>query len=278
MNVYEVAEALGISPSTVRNQCEKGVMVATKIGRLWDVSPEEVERYRTVHRGSRVAQSAALRRIHADAALDAKRRAALADPATKAKQRAAKLGKPQSAAHVAKRAAGHVGKPLSAAHRESIAAAQRGKTLDPEHHANLRKYHMTRRGKPLSLATKRRIAESLAKAYAEGRRSYSTLEDRAADWLLPLGFVRNVVLEHHVFDFGLPDESMLVEVNGCAWHDHRARKPSCPIKVRRDSSSKDEERRGIARLHDRILVELWQCEEATWPDVIALIGIPALDA
>lgn len=272
MNVYEVADALGISPSTVRNQCEKGVMTAGKRGRMWDVSVVEVERYRRDNLGSRVAQAAALARIRADPELDARRRAALASRPTKAKMRAAKLGTRQSPETIAKRVASHIGKPLSDAHRDAISTAQKGRALAPDHLAKLRKYHRTRRGKPLSIATKRRIAQSLARAYEEGRRSYSTLEDRAADLLLPLGFVRNLVIDHHVFDFGSADGAIAIEVNGCAWHNHRSLKPSCPVKVRRDSSANDEQRRALARLHDRMLVELWGCEEATWPDALALIA------
>lgn len=271
MNAIEAAEALGVSRSTIRNQCEKGVLAGTKIDGMWDISPQEVDRYRRENRGSRVKQSAALRRIREDPVLEARWRAGLASAGAKAKMRAARLGMKQSPELIAKRLAPRMGRPLTPEHRANVSAAQKGKTLAPEHLANLRKYHVTRRGKPMSLATRRRIAASLAQAYADGRRSYSTLEDRAATLLEPMGFVRSVVLDTHVFDFGSSDGQYLVEVNGCAWHDHRARKPSCPVKVRRDSSSRDEERRALARLHDRILVELWQCEEASWPDALALL-------
>jgi hypothetical protein len=247
-------------------------MAGRKIGRMWDVSAMEVERYRREHRGSRVAQTAALRRIHADPTLEARRLAGLATRAAKAKMRAAKLGSTQSASTRAKRAAAQRGRPLSAEHRASISEAQTGKTLAPDHLAKLRKYHVTRRGKPMSRETRRRIAASLARAYAEGRRSYSTLEERAATLLEPMGFVRSVAIDTHVFDFGSADGAYLVEVNGCAWHDHRSLKPACPVRVRRDSSARDDERRALARLHDRMLIELWQCEEATWPDALALMG------
>lgn len=261
MDVHEAALALGVTPSTIRAQIERGNLTATKVGRAWDMTVEAVEAYRRDYRGhmSRTFSSEAR----------ARQVASVKRPETRAKMRAAKLGRRQSPEHVANRAAAARGKPLSPAHRRAMSEAQKGKPLAASHLKALRAYHRTRRGKPLSLATRQRIAEALATAYREGRRSYSTLEERAAELLEPLGFERSVVLGHHVFDFGT--DAILVEVNGCAWHDHRAVKPSCPVITRRDSNAKDDERRALARLHDRILVELWQCEEADWPTALALI-------
>lgn len=264
MNVDQAAASLGRTTSLVRGQLQCGALRGTKVGTRWDIAPEDLNAYRRERLGNR-------HRTFTAEAIE-RRNEALRTDEVRAKMRAAKVGRKQTPEHVAHAAATRFGRRHTAESRAKMSAVQLGKTLAPDHLAALRKYHRGRRGKPLPIATRRRLAESLARAYAEGRRSYSTLEDRAADLLLPLGFERNVVVEHHVFDFGSPDGALLVEVNGCAWHDHRSLKPECPVKTRRDSHSKDEERRAIARLHDRTLVELWACEEASWPMAIALMA------
>jgi excisionase family DNA binding protein len=47
----EAAKTLGVAPSTLRHQIRLGRLYARKIGRGWYVTPEEVERYRTVVQG-----------------------------------------------------------------------------------------------------------------------------------------------------------------------------------------------------------------------------------
>ncbi len=46
MTVPEAAEALHLSPHTVRVQIRNGKLRARKRGRDWDITPGEVERYR----------------------------------------------------------------------------------------------------------------------------------------------------------------------------------------------------------------------------------------
>lgn len=46
MTTAEVAELLGITPTTVPRQIEQGRIAARKVGRDWHVTPREVERYR----------------------------------------------------------------------------------------------------------------------------------------------------------------------------------------------------------------------------------------
>lgn len=53
MTTKEAAEALGLSPKTVRRQIENGVIKATKQGRDWKIMPREVERYREASLGKR---------------------------------------------------------------------------------------------------------------------------------------------------------------------------------------------------------------------------------
>lgn len=53
MTVTEAAASLGISPRTVRQAIENGVMRARRIGPMWTVTPAEVERYRTERLGRR---------------------------------------------------------------------------------------------------------------------------------------------------------------------------------------------------------------------------------
>ena len=46
MTTAEAAARLGLAPATVRRQIEQGRIGARKVGRDWQVTPREVERYR----------------------------------------------------------------------------------------------------------------------------------------------------------------------------------------------------------------------------------------
>ena len=50
MTIPEAARRLGLAPSTLRHQIKNRALRAHKMGRGWYVSPDEVERYRLVHR------------------------------------------------------------------------------------------------------------------------------------------------------------------------------------------------------------------------------------
>jgi excisionase family DNA binding protein len=51
VTVTEAAERLGLSPATVRRQILNGKLAARKSGRDWDVTEDEIRRYRAVSRG-----------------------------------------------------------------------------------------------------------------------------------------------------------------------------------------------------------------------------------
>jgi excisionase family DNA binding protein len=51
VTVPEAARRLGISAATLRGQIGNGRLLARKVGRDWDVSDEEVARYRLESRG-----------------------------------------------------------------------------------------------------------------------------------------------------------------------------------------------------------------------------------
>jgi excisionase family DNA binding protein len=46
MTLAEAADALGLSPDTLRSQIRYGRFAARKVGRDWHTTPREVERYR----------------------------------------------------------------------------------------------------------------------------------------------------------------------------------------------------------------------------------------
>ena len=50
MTIPEAAKSLGLAPSTLRHQIANKKLRARRMGRNWYVTPEEVERYRKVHR------------------------------------------------------------------------------------------------------------------------------------------------------------------------------------------------------------------------------------
>lgn len=51
MTITEAAQALGVTPSTLRNQIAKKKLRAEQIGKFWVLRPAEVERYRSEHLG-----------------------------------------------------------------------------------------------------------------------------------------------------------------------------------------------------------------------------------
>ena len=53
MTVGEAARALGVSPSTLRNQIANKKLKAEQIGKFWVLRPSEVERYRAENLGQR---------------------------------------------------------------------------------------------------------------------------------------------------------------------------------------------------------------------------------
>ena len=50
MTVTEAATALGLSVKTLRQQIKNRKLRASKMGRNWYLSPDEVERYRVEHK------------------------------------------------------------------------------------------------------------------------------------------------------------------------------------------------------------------------------------
>ena len=100
--------------------------------------------------------------------------------------------------------------------------------------------------------------------------------ETAKPMLLAFGFEhQSISREAHRFDFGDAARNLVVEINGCYWHDHRSLKPTCPTKVVSSLASgkippreKDERTRAIAARYGLVLLELWECEKREWPDQI----------
>jgi len=57
MTLAQLAQRLGITAATLRQQVARGVLLAVKEGRDWFVSVEEAERYEREHAGKRGAAS-----------------------------------------------------------------------------------------------------------------------------------------------------------------------------------------------------------------------------
>lgn len=255
MNVDEAASALGITPSTVRGQIEKGVIGAIKRDGRWDIPPADVE----VYRASRLGQRSRSNLANRSATFEAMRLEGLRSPETKAKMRAAK-----------------VGRRLTPEHIDKVRAALSARVIRPE---TREKHRQRQLGVPKSPAHRLAIAEAsrrpevrakrsatMVERYLSGKRPYSRLERQAANLLLPLGFVRFPQIDSHAFDFGSSDGSALVEVNGCGVHWHRTEKQTCPTSPH--GRGPNLAYRDIAARHGRRLVELWACERKHWPDLI----------
>lgn len=289
MTVNEAASALGVTPSTVRNQIENGVIAATKVGRDWSITEEAVEEYRRDHRGKRSRPN--LR----EPATVALQRESLKRPETRAKMSAAKLGRPLPREHVAKIsaalsrrgspsaetreriAAPQRGRPKTESHKAAIhranerpevrehrSASQRGKTRSAEHRAKISR---TKTGVPLAPGHAEKVSRGQARAYHEGRRGMSRLEVAAAAILTPLGFEPFPWIAGHGFDFASADGTVVVEVNACRIHDHRLTKPTCPF-TPWGKAAADDRYRTIARENGLTLIELWECEQADWETLV----------
>jgi len=50
MTLKEAAAQLGVTPDNLRGAIARGALKARKVGRDWQVSAREVERYRVEHR------------------------------------------------------------------------------------------------------------------------------------------------------------------------------------------------------------------------------------
>jgi excisionase family DNA binding protein len=53
MTLIEAAALLGVTPDNLRGAIARGSLKAKKVGRDWQVTPAEVERYRKEHRRER---------------------------------------------------------------------------------------------------------------------------------------------------------------------------------------------------------------------------------
>lgn len=294
--MIEAAESLGISPSTIRAQITNGKLRARKIGRDWHITPAEVERYRRDHRGQRKRPG-----LHSPETV-ALRYAALKRPEVREKMRAAKLGRRHTPEHIAavRAALGDprqyvtnetrrkcrdfqvsVPKPpeqlarLRAVMarpeiREKMREAQKAVVKSPDEIERMRNLGLARRGIPLAPDHRAKIVAAMDRWYVDGRCFHSELEKRAAEWLLPLGYRRFPRYERHAFDFGSPDGRTVIEVNGCYWHDHRAIDAACPIIPRPGRLEIDQRHRAIAYRHNLELIELWECQESDWLNVVSL--------
>ena len=50
VTLIEAAQVLGVTAATLRQQIARGALKARKVGRDWQVSAREVERYRVEHK------------------------------------------------------------------------------------------------------------------------------------------------------------------------------------------------------------------------------------
>lgn len=157
------------------------------------------------------------------------------------------------------------GKSLSPEHRAKLSAAHTGRRLSPEHVA-VRAAAQT--GLKRSTLTCARHSEALARNTRSGRVFRSALEVRAGILLMPHGFQSQLISRQaHHFDFGRRDA--VVEVQGCYWHGHQRLDPTCRHTPRRDLDLTSDVRiRRIAAEARFSLLELWECQESTWPGAI----------
>lgn len=117
-----------------------------------------------------------------------------------------------------------------------------------------------------------KIARNRRKAGVSVKRA-TKLELRAKKLLLPLSFKHRVRLTQrgHIFDFGNHITKILVEVDGCYYHNHTCLSPT------RKAASKSwrkrlllshKIRRQIAMDKEYRLVVLRECKEQKWPVII----------
>ena len=130
-----------------------------------------------------------------------------------------------------------------------------------------------------------RLSAAVSARFLSGRSFHSALEIGAGPLLEPLGFrSQQMARDSHRFDYGAPERSAVVEINGCYWHDHRVIAPECPHRPRtsldnhgRTVAERDEIIRHKASSHGLALLELWECQRAEWPARVAAF-VSVIDA
>lgn len=172
------------------------------------------------------------------------------------------MGTPAARLAVSRR---HRGVPKTAEQRARTSASLRGHPISPETRAKISASLKGRRPPPERLA--KQLAGLAQWRTTTKRMVRSQLEIRAAA-LFP-GFEPQVHIGRHVFDYASPDRLTLVEVNGCYWHNHRSSDSTCPLPGRPQPTHQDERTRAIAARAGAVLVELWECQEARWPQQLA---------
>lgn len=184
-------------------------------------------------------------------------------PATRAKMRAASVGKPKSAEHRTAIAAAA----NDPERRAKLSAKLLGRVMKPEWIEKMAAGH---RGRPLSEQHRTKLSEANVRNLLTSGRYPSKLEEAAAVLLLPLGFERYPRRDWHAFDFGRGN--VMVEIHNCWTHDHGA-VGGCKARPKRGSFADDERVRAVARAHGLTLVELWGCMRKQWPATIANLRV-----
>ena len=182
------------------------------------------------------------------------------------------------------------GVPITPEHRANIKAAmlrpevrarlselRRQESRTPGRLAQLAALHAAQRGRKMRRESVAKWQASIEKRYLHNGSFHSTLEERAAAWLLPRGYKRFVWIGQNSFDFGLADKSLVIEIQGCYWHDHRTIKPSCRHDPKPGVGWRDVQKRAFCRERGVTLIELWECEESDWPDILNRL-LAAVDA
>lgn len=187
-------------------------------------------------------------------------------PETREKLRAWQIGKPKPR-HIVEKLRATMNAPEM---RAVLSELRRQESNTPARKAQLHAIQQARRGKPMSSEGIARWQASMERRMQHHGLYHSALEERAAVLLLPLGYKRFVWLGQNSYDFGLADKSLVIEVNGCYWHDHRFVNPACSIEPRPGVRKRDLEKRALCVERGVTLIELWECEEAYWPEMIGL--------
>lgn len=155
--------------------------------------------------------------------------------------------------------------------RVRLSELRRQESNTPARKAQLHAIQQGRRGQPMSPEGIAKWQASMERRMQHHGLYHSALEERAATLLLPLGYKRFVWLNQNSFDFGLADKSLVIEIQGCYWHDHRVTKPTCPYECRPGVGVRDAEKRALCQERGVELIELWECEQLYWPELLALL-------
>jgi len=162
------------------------------------------------------------------------------------------------------------GRKLTDEHKAKIGAGGRGKKRTQEFCDRISRL---RTGIKFTDAQREKLRIATTARWARGDViAWRSKLEQSIEWLLkPLGFTVGFRFEFgasHPYDYGNRERRILIEVNGCYWHDHRCGMIRKRVKDAEQVRANDKRYAEQAEAAGFKLIVLWQCQEKEWPLIL----------